>query len=382
MAEFRQYSTKNKVTTKANFDSLDKSTLSIGEQYSIVGPLEKDDLSTDIQNSLTKADNAFVAPTNDSTATDGQVLTKTAGGSEWKDAVSGDVTAAGNNTFTGTNTFNGTLTAKSGATVPGSGMGKTVYKHHQIAITNPSLGTATYNFGITSGFIGTVATKEHDCFTYIEKTAGPVSSAVVLSFTVDESTQIYNNFEKTILKVSVSDSGAQPVIHLYPYGFNATSGTEKYCIFVSQVYNEYQYVLTMSITSGQTSNGSLSKVAVGGSGGAFNGGIVSGSTGFSENLYVGTVSLNADGTTVIPDPAFVKIGKDATIQLTNASGKTMTWSYIGFQKTDSNTGYDYGLKIPNKTPASNNQTFTLATLDDIKITEATLDGTTLSLTLG
>lgn len=284
MAEFRQYSTKNKVTTQANFDSLDKSTLSIGEQYSIVGPLEKDDLSTDIQNSLTKADNAFVAPTNDSTATAGQVLTKTAEGSEWKDAVSGDVTAAGNNTFTGTNTFNGTLTAKSGATVPGSGMDKTVYKHHQIAITNPSLGTATYNFGITSGFTGTVATKEHDCFTYIEKTAGPVSSGVILSFTANESTQIYNNFERTILKVLVSEVGATPVIHLYPYGFNATSSTQKYCIFVSPVYNDYQYVLTMSITSGQTFNGSLSRVAIGGSGDV---------TAAGNNTFTGENTFNA-----------------------------------------------------------------------------------------
>ena len=102
MAEFRQYSTKNKVTTQANFDSLDKSTLSIGEQYSIVGPLEKDDLSTDIQNSLTKADNAFVAPTNDSTATDGQVLTKTAGGSEWKNSTTN--TTYRGDAITGTST--------------------------------------------------------------------------------------------------------------------------------------------------------------------------------------------------------------------------------------------------------------------------------------
>ena len=509
MAEFKQYSTKNKVTTQANFDSLDKSTFSIGEQYSIVGPLEKDDLSTDIQNSLTKADNAFAAPTNDSTATAGQVLTKTAEGSEWKDAVSGDVTAAGNNTFTGSNIFNGVTQLKNpivqktldispvyspdaegtapyakygvsnitvkDSDVTGSDAVKTLTfpteKSGTFALTSdlstvikkPYGGTPTFttdemsqiinNFrntiiclqytsafngdyylypdsqqdlntcvfvsqgsrsfagppgqgiiqlaitkapdGTGTGTISLKAAATLDDITKVielplasfEELENPTSSTSVIVASTADIKAIKDSYNKTLIKLYYKSGSVTSSILLFPQSDIHSSATDttpkpKYAS-VPGADGSYWYVeLTYYTAPSIYFSGTLKKGDAGGSGGIFNGGIVSGSTGFSENLYVGTVSFNLDGSVIIPDPAFVKIGKDGTIQLTNASGKTIVWSYIGFQKTDSNTGYDYGLKIPNKTPTSNNQVFTLATLDDIKITEATLDGTTLNLTLG
>lgn len=200
MAEFRQYSTKNKVTTQANFDSLDKSTLSIGEQYSIVGPLEKDDLSTDIQNSLTKADNAFVAPTNDSTATAGQVLTKTAEGSEWKDAVSGDVTAAGNNTFTGNNTFNAQTVFNAELAV-NTEQRSASYRGGKITADGYDLG-----FPQKSGILGVA----EDDIIVIEKTitAFPTatSPSISIPFTTNEQNTIKNSIERIILKISTSNT--------------------------------------------------------------------------------------------------------------------------------------------------------------------------------
>ena len=267
MAEFRQYSTKNKVTTQANFDSLDKSTLSIGEQYSIVGPLEKDDLSTDIQNSLTKADNAFVAPTNDSTATAGQVLTKTAEGSEWKDAVSGDVTAAGNNTFTGNNTFE-----------------KPIVINSDTAEISVGWGAAGMETKYSVAKIETIAMED------VKKTYTCNLPAKSGTFAMTD---------------DIPDTSS----------FVTASGTNT-------------FTGTNTFNSGLTSNLSII--------------VASGGSALNQTIY-----------------------DNGVIHVRNSSLFTRSYNF------------PYGSGNPGQAESK-----TVATTDDIKITEATLDGTTLSLTLG
>ena len=84
-------SQKKRYISKETFNSLDLSTIPVGSEYEVVSPIEKGDLSADINNALNKADNALPKPTNDTTGSAGQVLKKTANGSEWGDAPSGGV---------------------------------------------------------------------------------------------------------------------------------------------------------------------------------------------------------------------------------------------------------------------------------------------------
>lgn len=82
-------SQKKRYISKETFNSLDLSQIPVGSEYEVVSPIEKGDLSADINNALNKAENALPKPTNDTTGSAGQVLKKTANGSEWGDAPSG-----------------------------------------------------------------------------------------------------------------------------------------------------------------------------------------------------------------------------------------------------------------------------------------------------
>lgn len=77
-------SQKKRYISKDTFNSLDLTTIPVGSEYEVVGPIEKGDLSADINNSLNKADNALQNPTNQTTGSDGDVLVKKGGGSEWQ----------------------------------------------------------------------------------------------------------------------------------------------------------------------------------------------------------------------------------------------------------------------------------------------------------
>lgn len=77
-------SQKKRYISKETFNSLDLSQIPVGSEYEVVSPIEKGDLSADINNALNKADNALPKPTNDTTGSAGDVLSKTANGSEWK----------------------------------------------------------------------------------------------------------------------------------------------------------------------------------------------------------------------------------------------------------------------------------------------------------
>lgn len=77
-------SQKKRYISEETFSSLDLSQIPVGSEYEVVSPIKKGDLSADINNALNKAENALPKPTNDTTGSAGDVLSKTANGSEWK----------------------------------------------------------------------------------------------------------------------------------------------------------------------------------------------------------------------------------------------------------------------------------------------------------
>lgn len=77
-------SQKKRYISKETFNSLDLSTIPVGSEYEVVSPIEKGDLSADINNALNKAEKSISEPTNQTTGSDGDVLVKKGGGSEWK----------------------------------------------------------------------------------------------------------------------------------------------------------------------------------------------------------------------------------------------------------------------------------------------------------
>jgi hypothetical protein len=77
-------SQKKRYISEETFSSLDLSKVPVGSEYEVISPIKKGDLSADINNALNKAENALPKPTNDITGSVGDVLSKTANGSEWK----------------------------------------------------------------------------------------------------------------------------------------------------------------------------------------------------------------------------------------------------------------------------------------------------------
>ena len=77
-------SQKKRYISKETFNSLDLSQVPVGSEYEVVSPIEKGDLSADINNALNKAEKSISEPTNQTTGSDGDVLVKKGGRSEWK----------------------------------------------------------------------------------------------------------------------------------------------------------------------------------------------------------------------------------------------------------------------------------------------------------
>ena len=75
---------KKRYISKETFNSLDLSQIPVGSEYEVVSPIDKGDLSADINNALNKAEKSISEPTNQTTGSDGDVLVKKGGGSEWK----------------------------------------------------------------------------------------------------------------------------------------------------------------------------------------------------------------------------------------------------------------------------------------------------------
>lgn len=77
-----------KIGTENQFQSKLKD-LPINTLVGTTDPIQEGELDTSIITKLNKAENALPKPTNDTTGSAGQVLKKTANGSEWGDAPSG-----------------------------------------------------------------------------------------------------------------------------------------------------------------------------------------------------------------------------------------------------------------------------------------------------
>ena len=88
MAENTIKDVKLKIGTESQFQSKLKD-LPINTLVGTTDPIQEGELDTSIITKLNKADNALPKPTNDTTGSAGQVLKKTANGSEWGDAPSG-----------------------------------------------------------------------------------------------------------------------------------------------------------------------------------------------------------------------------------------------------------------------------------------------------
>lgn len=83
MAENTIKDVKLKIGTESQFQSKLKE-LPLGTLVGTTDPIQEGELDTSIINKLNKADNALPKPTNDTTGSAGDVLSKTANGSEWK----------------------------------------------------------------------------------------------------------------------------------------------------------------------------------------------------------------------------------------------------------------------------------------------------------
>lgn len=218
---------------------------------------------------------------------------------------SGDVTAGGNNTFTGSNIFKKAITLYTDASMD-TGVSATLdsYKlelHHDFASTQANLNiadetkpylelktaghgkvkytqesiiytdtignqkTTTLKLpgqGATADSTQTIATLD-DCFTYIDKTINNViPTSTTTTFTADEMTQIYNNYSKTVIHLSTLEGGTTKPVEkfLYPYG---KAQETNFFMFVSPVYNNYEYVLTVSGNAGAASTATIARVSVG-----------------------------------------------------------------------------------------------------------------------
>ena len=88
MAENTIKDVKLKIGTETQFQSKLKD-LPLNTLVGTTDPIQEGELDTSIITKLNKADNALPKPTNDTTGSAGQVLKKTANGSEWGDAPSG-----------------------------------------------------------------------------------------------------------------------------------------------------------------------------------------------------------------------------------------------------------------------------------------------------
>lgn len=162
MAETNIKDVKLKIGTETQFQSKLKE-LPLNTLVGTTDPIQEGELDTSIITKLNKAENALPKPTNDTTGSVGQVLKKTAKGSEWGDATSGggtnvvaNPTAAGTDTLTkltvGDTTYNIPSGGDSGPTYS-TGTHITIDPNNAINAEWPTAANAGYE-GI--GSTGTV----------------------------------------------------------------------------------------------------------------------------------------------------------------------------------------------------------------------------------
>lgn len=124
MAENTIKNVKLKIGTENQFQSKLKE-LPINTLVGTTDPIQEGELDTSIINKLDKAENALPKPTNDTTGSAGQVLKKTASGSEWGDAEGGTTVVA--NPGGGTEDLTSLTVGDKTYTIPSGGGGGTTY---------------------------------------------------------------------------------------------------------------------------------------------------------------------------------------------------------------------------------------------------------------
>lgn len=153
MAETNIKDVKLKIGTENQFQSKLKE-LPLGTLVGTTDPLEEGELDTSIITKLNKADNALPKPTNDSTGSAGQVLKKTANGSEWGDAAGGTNVVA-NPTAAGTDTLTKLTVGDTTYNIPsGGGSGPTYSAGNHITIDPNNAINAEWPTAANAGYEG------------------------------------------------------------------------------------------------------------------------------------------------------------------------------------------------------------------------------------
>lgn len=148
MAENTIKNVKLKIGTENQFQSKLKE-LPINTLVGTTDPIQEGELDTSIINKLDKAENALPKPTNDTTGSAGQVLKKTASGSEWGDVESG-TTVVANPTTAGTDTLTKLTVGTTTYTIPSGG------SSYELPIA-----TADTLGGVKSSTTGTTANRDY-----------------------------------------------------------------------------------------------------------------------------------------------------------------------------------------------------------------------------
>lgn len=155
MAENTIKDVKLKIGTETQFQSKLKD-LPISTLVGTTDPIQEGELDTSIITKLNKAENALPKPTNDTTGSAGQVLKKTASGSEWGDAPSGGGTnVVANPTAAGTDTLTKLTVGDTTYNIPsGGGSGPTYSAGTHITIDPNNAINAEWPTAANAGYEG------------------------------------------------------------------------------------------------------------------------------------------------------------------------------------------------------------------------------------
>lgn len=231
------------------------------------------------------------------------------------------------NTFAELNTFNKGITSKGSILIPYDNAGSTYIgigdyddRHYGAFLSIDSedngnltlYNVANYSSVIRNSLVTNYYTYElpdkpgifaltSDVNTYIDKTiSGVIASSTTVSFTADEMTQIYNNYDKTIIHLISNEGGTTKPVEkfLYPYG---KAQEANLFIFVSPSYNNAGYVLTVSGNAGAVATATIKRVNFGGGGSgdvtaAGNNTFTGNNTFSGDNTFIKQVVVHEDGT--------------------------------------------------------------------------------------
>lgn len=153
MAETTIKDVKLKIGTETQFQEKLKD-LPLNTLVGTTDPIEEGELSSDVITKLNKANNALPKPANDTTGSAGQVLKKTASGSEWGD-VAGGTNVVANPTAEGTETLTKLTVGDTTYNIPsGGGSGPTYSAGTHITIDSNNKINAEWPTAANAGYEG------------------------------------------------------------------------------------------------------------------------------------------------------------------------------------------------------------------------------------